>query len=280
MYRYTLKVKPTNGELQGRPVKAAIDRALLFARTPVTFRFGKMAQEDSAMLVELATDLSRPALAALLRPVEAAASMRVDSIGWGWIVSDAAPGDPRAAMVGDISHDEYAFAEAQQAADQVYKYSARQPLRLFFSVAVGLFLILLVLFGIVLDTPLRGWIDSHDYIWLLVWLPLYVINTSLQIQLSPVIFVSFIRCDLAGIEIKYWFRRPVRIAWKEMTELDTTLELGTLRSPARSLKIPIGQALGMNQTSTLFKTVLERASLHYIGFVPGKGAVFKCYDAE
>jgi hypothetical protein len=280
MYRYTLKVIGPEGKLDARAIKAALDRRLLFAPRPVTFRFGKTAQVDSTLLVELATDLSRAALLDLLRPLEPELAIRLESVGWGWILSDAAPGDARMARGGDLSHDVYAFVEPQQEAKRVYTYGARQPLRLAMSIAVALFLVFIVLFGILLDTPLREWIRARDYVWFFVWIPLYVVTSVYQIQLSPLIFVSAIRCAEDGIEIKYWFRQPIRIGWLGVTELDVTFELATLRSSGRLIKFPITENLGMAQAPTLIKTILSRASLHYVGYVPRKGAVYMCFDAE
>jgi hypothetical protein len=280
MYRYTLKVSGPEGKLDERAIKAALDRRLLFGRRPVTFRFGKMRQVDSTLLIELATELSREALLDLLRPLEGQLGIRLDSVGWGWIVSDVASADAQTLQAGDPSRDPYASAQPQQVAEQVYTYGVSQALRLAISLPPGLFLLIIVLFGILLDTPVRDFVRTKSYVWFLFWIPLSLVMTVLQFQLSPLVFTSYVRCDLEGIEIKYWFRRPIRVLWTDVTELDTTFELASVRSPERVLKFPAGQGFGSNQTPMVIKTIAGRSSLHYIGFVPARGAVYKCYDAE
>ncbi len=85
-------------------------------------------------------------------------------------------------------------------------------------------------------------------------------------------YASRIRCDQAGIEIKYWLRpSPRRHAWTEIEGLEVGASaldhVYTIRSGKGALRF---STVKLNEESTLIKTILERASLHFVEGTVGR----------
>jgi hypothetical protein len=92
---------------------------------------------------------------------------------------------------------------------------------------------------------------------------------------------SRIRCDPTGIEIKYWLRSsPRRHAWTEIEGLEigagTSDHVYTIRSGKAAVRFSTAK---LNEESTLIKTILERASLHFVEGIVGR-TTYRRFDAE
>ncbi len=279
MNRYTLRARVDGEALQWSLVKKAAEQEFLYAGKPITFRWGRAQQTDGALAVEIATDVDREALLSLVRPLESRFPVQFDSIGWGWPLTDATLPDPSDALAIDRTGDHYAFAVPQQEPVRVYTYGPRQMLRLIEWVGFLLFagsVVWVAIFHVVAFP----WIEDHDYIFLFVWALYWFLSHFFQTQLFPLVFVSSIRCDEHGIEIKYWLRAPRRLSWPEVTELDMSFDQGTLRSRTEALSFTIGEPMGLAEDRVLVKTILARAGLHFVGYMGRKGAVHKRFDGD
>jgi hypothetical protein len=97
-------------------------------------------------------------------------------------------------------------------------------------------------------------------------------------------WASRIRCDPTGIEVKYVLRpSPRQWAWDEIEELSMLWPAASgrvyvIRSKKNSLKVSIEN---FSQEATLIKTILERASLHFVeGSIGAVSYTYKRFDAE
>jgi len=223
------------------------------------------------VLAEIASDVQRADLFRVLKSVESIRGMQVESIHWGWQVTRAA-GKP-----GDWDADPYASTQAQteEAKEYIGKtkwIAVRQGIGcvLLLALVVGIVLILLNLlerrYGSFIILALYwGWILSR---------------ASLNLRVLWT-YVSRIRCDQDGIQIKYWLRpTPRRKAWSEIQ----IMEIGTLGLPRACTLRTGGDSLSfllenLSERSKLIKTIMERASLHFVENAFGR-ITYKRFDAD
>lgn len=270
MKRYTVRLRISDTPPDATQIKRSVEDALL--RQPITFRLGAIAPaEDNIVLVEIASDAKRADLARILKSVESTHGTQVESIHWGWLVTGSAgkPGDPDA--------DPYASAQAQAEETQEYigqtKWIAiRQGIGCVFLLALVTYPVLILLHLL----ERRYW----DIVALTIYMALILSGASFNPR-TLLAHVSRIRCDQGGIEIKYWLRpTPRRKAWSEIQVMETgTLGLPrvcTLRTSGDSISFSLEN---LSERSRLIKTIIERASLHFVENAFGR-IIYKRSDAD
>jgi len=271
MRRYTARLR-TLAPLGEAQIKAAIEGELL--RAPITFKLGAVAlTEGNVALVEIASGEKRADLARRLKALESKTSTQLECVGWGWVVSGAAIKSAAEAPSGE--HDPYISALAQTENAREYTLDARrfvgkQFVRL---VSVVGFVAALVLFVLrALDTL------SFNCIMLAAWPAMFFTNALSIFWTFP--WASRVRCDQESIEVKYLLgSSSKRWAWADIKELDMMTLASNRAHVIRSKKISLKFSIeDFNEQPTLIKTILDRASLHFVAgsFV----GTYKCFDAE
>jgi hypothetical protein len=261
MKRYTARLRLLDSQLSAAQIKAAIESELL--RAPITFKVGAIAPaEDGIVLVEIASDARRTDLVRLLKSIEPAHCLQLESVGWGWLITDTTIQEMT--RLPGREYDPYAAVQAQTEDVKEYTYSIRSVL---IEATPGTIYWIgwMILVGILYRQSLVFAIGLS----ILGGLLLYVFRVGRFLVSTP-----RLRCDQNGIEIKYRLRRsPNRQTWAEIWGLDTPYirDMCTVRS-GTSLKFP---TKGLNETPTLIKTIVERASLNFV-----EGATYRRFDAE
>jgi len=274
MKRYTARLCRLDSQLSAAQIKAAVESRLL--RALITFKLGTIAPaEGNIVLVEIASDAERADLARMLKGVESTRRLQLECVGWGWLITGATakstPGMPA------TGYDPYASVQTQ--AEDIKEYACNIR-RLAIRQAVGCFFLL--------------WFVAVPVMFILNMLERRFLNVAMMViymglllsgaSFNPwtlLAYASRIRCDQAGIEIKYWLRpSPRRHAWTEIEGLEvgaSTLDhVYTIRSGKRALRF---STVKLNEESTLIKTILERASLHFVEGTVGC-ATYRHFDAE
>ena len=274
MNRYTAQVRLKDPSLGPQQIKAEIERAFLYGRLPSIYRLGTITQTDSdTVQIEIASELERDELSHFLSSLETKLAIQVQHVGWGWPLT----GDDK---VASLVNDPFASTEAQQDASAFYTYSRWQLVRYIASIGLDVVLLLLIV-AFFAGAPVREFLYRQDRALgplNLCCIPVYF-SMLLGVQVIPLPYVNYIRCDLDGMEIKYgWLTRPQQLKWSDIQELRKDYNQYTIRSSRRRLKFPTGEVVPLKQESRLIKTILERASLFSVGD-SGRGPVYKRFDA-
>jgi len=261
MKRYTARLRLLDSQLSAAQVKTIIESELL--RAPITFKVGAIAPaEGDIVLVEIASDAERADLARILQKIESTRRLQLECVGWGWLITDTTIQEMT--RLPGREYDPYAAVQAQTEDAKEYTYSIRSvlieaiPGTIYWTgwmILVGMSYRQSLVFTIGLST-LGG-------------LLLYVFRVGRFLVSTP-----RLRCDQNGIEIKYRLRRsPNHQAWAEIWGVDVPYigDTCTVRS-STSLKF---STKGLNEMPTLIKTIVERASLHFI-----ESATYRRFDAE
>lgn len=277
MKRYTARLGLSNGQPEA-DIKAAVDRELLNAPFPLTFRLGAIARPaPGACLVEIATDADRERLFSLLKHLESKLPVHVEQVGWGWLITDQGPQGVQPAsgdLVGRLALDPYASEQPQKEETRIYRYGRRQALAFASSIGLALFLIFVALSPL-LSSSAYVFIQEHSFAFYVFASIYWVASAFFGISLRPWRYASIVRCNLKGIEIKYWFRpQAQRLDWAQIMQAEVAWDECTVRSPERSLAFLTEENLGLQDKRMLIKTILERASLHLAG-----GGVYKRFDS-
>ena len=275
MKRYTAQIRLQDSSLGPQQIKAEIERAFLYRRLPSIYRLATVTQTDSnTVQIEIASELERDELSQFLSSLEAKLPIHVQRVGWGWPLTGTDK------QVAGLLNDPYASIEAQQDASGIYTYSRWQLVRYIASIGLDVVLLLLIVVLLV-GTPVREFLDSRNRtlgLFNLCCIPVYL-SMMLGVRIIPLPYVNYIHCGLDGMEIKYgWLTRPQQLKWSEIQELRKDYNNYTIRSSHRSLKFPTGEVVPLKQESRLIKTILERASLFFVGD-SGRGLVYKRFDA-
>jgi hypothetical protein len=275
MKRYTAQVRLHDSSLGPQQIKAGIERAFLYRRLPSVYRLGTVTQTDSnTVQIEIASELERDELEQSLSSLETKLAIQVQRVGWGWSLTSTDK------QVTGLVNDPFASVEAQQDASGTFTYSRWQIVRYIASIGLDVFLLLLVGLLIV-GAPVREFLNGQNRtlgLLNLCCIPVYF-SMMLGVRIIPLPYVAFIRCSLDGMEIKYgWLTRSQQLKWSEILELKKDYTVYTIRSSRRSLKFPTGEVVPLKQESILIKTILERASLFFVGD-SGRSLVYKRSDA-
>jgi len=261
MKRYTARLRLLESQLSAAQIKAAIESELL--RAPITFKVGAITPaEGDGVLVEIASDAKRADLARILQKVESTRHLQLECVGWGWLVTDTTIQEMTRSPGRD--YDPYATAQAQTEDVKEYAYNVRSVLIeaipgtiywIGWMILVGMYYRQSLVFTIGLS--------------MLGGLLLYIFRVGRFFVSTP-----RLRCDQHGLEIKYRLRRsPNHRAWAEIWGLDTPYigDACTIRSSTSSKF----STKGLNETPTLIKTIVERASLNFV-----ESATYRRFDAE
>jgi hypothetical protein len=272
MKRYTAQILILDEQLVTAQLKTAIENELL--RAPLTFRWGAVTEAGSGVVwIEIASDAKHMDIVRILREVESKYPVRLESVGWGWLVTEATVKDLSKAY--PIEADPHAFQKAQTDETRIYTYSARWLLEGVMTlpqaapraIVVNTLFIAAIILGILYHPKFLVLILVA-----ICYVPLqFIFLNARQFLISA----HHILCDQRGIEVKYRFRRfAQRRSWTEIREIDLGTDLDEtcwIRSANDSLKFSIK---GLKDRPTFIKTITERASLRFV-----EVGVYKRFDA-
>jgi hypothetical protein len=274
MKRYTARLRLLDSQLNAAQIKAAVESELL--RAPITFKVGAIAPaEGDTVLVEIASDAKRADLARMLKGVESTRRLQLECVGWGWLVTGAiSKSTPR---VPATEYDPYAYAQTQAEDTKEYVCNIR---RLVIRQAIGcVFLLWFVAIPVmfILNMLERRFLDV---VMIVIYMGLLFSGASFN-PWTLLAYASRIRCDQVGIEVKFWLRPSSRRhAWTEIEGLEigagASDHVYTIRSGKGFLRFSTEK---LNEEPTLIKTILERASLHFVEGIVGR-ATYRRFDAE
>ena len=261
MKRYTARLRLLDSQWSAAEIKTIIESELLHA--PITFKVGGIAPvEGDIVLVEIASDATRADLARILQKVESTRRLRLESMGWGWLVTDTTIHEMT--RLPGREYDPYATAQAQTESAKVYTYNTK-PILIEAIPGTIYWIGWMILVGISYRRSLVFTIGLS----ILGGLLLYAFRVGRFLVSAP-----HLRCDQNGLEIKYRLRRSShRQTWAEIWGLDTPYvsDMCTLQSSTSSKF----STKGLNEMPTLVKTIVERASLNFV-----EGATYRRFDAE
>ncbi len=278
MKRYTAKILLKDSQVTPDQVKSGLEQVLLRAPRPVPYRLGVVVEiPGGELLAEIATDIGRENLLQFIKKLESNLPVQVERLGWGWLVTGSQPVDSTNMMVG-LRIDPYLASMPQTEPSREYRYDPWQRFR--FWAAIFFYLVLLVaVVTIVLPvSSLQHSIWNLVY-WLsiLFWILLAAIDLPLPFSLWRQ--ANCIRCDRDGIEVDYLLHsRPARIEWPDVQELQISGTRGIVRSRDRFLVFQNFQVHGIKDRSTLIKSIINRASLQFVGTNVGS-VTYKKFDA-
>ena len=267
MRRYTARLQVGDGP-DANAIRRAIDREL--SRATLTYRLGAVAvTAPGVALAEVASDADRDTIARLLGALAARLPLRVETVGWGWLLTGDRPPDATGGL--QSTDDPYADATPQPEPSRTYSYGGKPLLRLGAAAAP----VALLLFSLYVESNALG-----VSIWVLAIL-LYSL-LGLRPELAPFRYVSWVHCDRQGIAAKYWWSAaPRRLAWGEVTALDLDLSrmVAVVRSARSSLRLPVDSFTSPSEKGALLKTIQARAGLHFVEVVPFTSATYRRFDA-
>jgi hypothetical protein len=273
MKRYTTRLRLLDRQLNAAQIKAAVESELL--RAPITFRVGAIAPaEGDTVLVEIASDAKRADLARMLKGVESTRRLQLECVGWGWLITGATA---KNTLGMATEYDPYASVQTQAEDTKEYACNIR---RLAIRQAVGcVFLLWFVAIPVmfILNVLERRFLDA---VMIVIYMGLLFSGASFN-PWTLLAYASRIRCDQVGIEVKFWLRpSPRRHAWTEIEGLEigagASDHVYTIRSGQGFLRFSTEK---LNEEPTLIKTILERASLHFVEGIVGR-ATYRRFDAE
>jgi hypothetical protein len=189
--------------------------------------------------------------------------VQLESVGWGWLVTEATTADLSEAS--SLEADPYASQKAQADDTQEYTCSTRWTLNSVMTFPQTVIRAIVVNTLIVAALVLGILYDPRYLVLILVALcygPLqFVFINTRQFFIS----VHHVLCDRNGIQVKYRFRRLAgRQSWTEIREMELRDDLDEtclIRSDGNSLQF---SSKGLKEKPIFVKTIVERASLHFV----------------
>lgn len=72
-------------------------------------------------------------------------------------------------------------------------------------------------------------------------------------------------CDQEGLEIKHWLKRtPARLTWAQISGLDVFSSRWNIHWNGHSHRLLAGEGFELSEGPALAKTIIQRASLHFV----------------
>lgn len=276
MKRYTVRIHTQETELSLDQIKHIVKKVFLLAHPPITFRMGRISRSEDAsfVLVEIATEIKKHRLDQLFERMEQKENIQIDYVGWGWVLTD--PVDKKRNNEF-VSNPHLSIQTTQEETNKVYTYTGWQIVRFVASsLTILILLVGLAVITIFRDTSVYEFIDGYGFMSYLIFILFSLFLAFSEIHIFPMFYVSFIQCNDQEVRIKYWFFPKIkRLEWKDIEGLDISNRLYTIHSKSQQLKFQISALPGLKEVPVLVKTIIERASLHYV-----TDGIYRRFDAD
>ena len=272
---YTARISSLIPELDLEKIKIGTEEVLRRAESKPAFWLGAIARSDAhTLLLEIAAGIRKDGLAELLKSLETKLPIQVEQVGYGWLITGSP--EQTTSQVSHLRHDPYAKAMPQNETRRVYVFN-RNGLKHFLS-SLSIFLVLATLF--IVASPRRTLSDDNfipSIISSLIWGVLFMGMVGGSVW--PWSYTSHVVCDQEGLEIKYWLKRtPSHLSWTQISGLDVLSSQWNIRGDRRSLRLQASKEYGLSEGPTLAKTIIQRASLHFVESNMGV-VLYKRFDA-
>jgi hypothetical protein len=265
MNRYTALFAA--GEPSATPggLRKALEVALSENQPAGAYRLGSVApREDGQVAAELACSMPRETLSELLAAAGKTAGYTLDRVGWGWLLSGKMAFELVDESSGDLLYDPFSDVTPQDESARSYRYGRQQAVSLAVVLLGALFALGLAL-GYLVSPTVASWTTRNLINLVLAVIIFWMVLRLIGATVTPWSYLRSIEVDEDGITLRGLLQPTVKAAWHEVDELELADRRALLLLQDRVVSFPILDRLGMNDHLILLRTIIQRASLYYVG---------------
>jgi hypothetical protein len=277
MKRFTARFRTQPPAPDPDQMRKAIVEALLRTPMPVAFHIERVDIRGDEARVEIASDATREALQGSLVGVESRLPVRLESLGWGWPVSEAS--SPEADTGSSHRQDPFRNAIPQAEPEKVYLYSKANTVKMVLSCLTYASPLLVI--GLILsNSPWAGFYEQNELTIQFLWVGYITFVAFMGVYRFPTRWPRWVKVNAQGMAVKHWLQPDVRkVDWKDIE----TLEMGNgqlvLRGRGRSMRFFTDGLAGKEALPMLVRTVAERAGLNFVESAVEK-AVYRRFESQ
>ena len=258
MKRYSLIIQLLDPSITTDHVRNAVEEVLLHLHPLITYKIGQVTTgADGRMVAEIAVDGKRELLQAALTGKEWRLPIKLESIGWGWMINneDAAI---LAAASSTITADPLAGVDPLEGTGEFRLSKRRLWLRYISLITFTIVMIfLLIANALHTDLPL---LEAIYVVGFALWL-FFLNETPFDIR----VYAEKIVCGQVGLEVTYWWRKkPIQVEWEKIWGLDYADPVCEVCCSEGKRRFLLSERFGCKEKSMVLQTIVKRSSLNFV----------------